>query len=44
LKGVNNGGGFYAGGADGATVKGWVLEGFREFAGVQDAFMAALGD
>lgn len=44
LKGVNNAGRFYAGGAGGATVKGWVLEGFREFADVQDSFMAALGE
>jgi hypothetical protein len=44
LKGVNNAARFYAGAADPAAVKGWVLAGFREFADVQGAFMAALGD
>jgi hypothetical protein len=43
LAGVNNAGRYYAGGAAPETVKGWVLEGFREFADVQGAFMAALG-
>jgi hypothetical protein len=44
LAGVNNAGRYYAGGADPTVVKGWVLEGFREFAEVQGAFMDALGE
>jgi hypothetical protein len=44
LKGVNNAGRYYAGVAAPETVRGWVLEGFREFADVQGAFMAALAE
>jgi hypothetical protein len=44
LKGVNAAARFYAGGSDPGAVKGWVLDGFREFADVQGAFMAALGE
>jgi hypothetical protein len=44
LKGVNNALRFYAGDADPAVVKGWIMEGFGQFAGVQDDFMAALGE
>jgi hypothetical protein len=44
LKGVNNAVRFYAGRSDPATVKGWVLAGFRDFADVQGAFMAALAE
>jgi hypothetical protein len=44
LKGVNNAARFYAGAEDPAAVKGWVLAGFREFADVQGAFMAGLGE
>jgi hypothetical protein len=44
LKGVNNAARFYAGASDPAAVKGWVLDGFREFADVQGAFMAALAE
>ena len=44
LKGVNNAARFYAGAADPATVRGWVLAGFREFADVQGAFMTALAE
>jgi hypothetical protein len=44
LKGVNNALAFYVGGETGATVKGWILEGFREFAAVQGEFMARLGE
>ena len=44
LKGVNNAARFYAGAADPAAVKGWVLAGFRDFADVQGAFMAALAE
>lgn len=44
LKGVNNALAFYVGGEPVATVKGWILEGFRGFAGVQGEFMARLGE
>lgn len=44
LKGVNNALRFYAGEADPAAVKGWIMEGFSEFAGVQGDFMSALGE
>jgi hypothetical protein len=44
LKGVNNAGRYYSGAADPETVKGWVLEGFRDFADVQGRFMAALAE
>jgi hypothetical protein len=44
LKGVNNALRFYAGPDSVATVKGWILEGFRTFADVQAEFMARLGE
>jgi len=44
LKGVNNALRFYAGEADPSAVKGWIMEGFGQFAGVQGDFMAALGE
>jgi hypothetical protein len=44
LKGVNNALRFYAGPSEADEVKGWILAGFREFADVQGAFMAALGE
>jgi hypothetical protein len=44
LKGVNNALRFYAGRDSAATVKGWILEGFRTFADVQAEFMARLGE
>jgi len=44
LQGVNNAARFYAGAADPAVVKGWVLEGFREFAEVQGVFMDGLAE
>jgi hypothetical protein len=44
LKGVNNALRFYAGREPLAIVKGWILEGFRNFAGVQGEFMARLGE
>jgi hypothetical protein len=44
LKGVNNALAFYVGQEPVATVKGWILEGFRGFAGVQGDFMARLGE
>jgi hypothetical protein len=44
LKGVNNAMRFYAGRDSVATVKGWILEGFRTFADVQAEFMARLGE
>lgn len=44
LRGVNKALRYYAGGANLAAVKGWVLEGFTRFASVQGAFMAALGE
>jgi hypothetical protein len=44
LKGVNNALRFYAGREPEATVKGWILEGFRTFADVQAEFMARLGE
>ena len=44
LKGVNNALRFYAGRDSIATVKGWILEGFRTFADVQAEFMARLGE
>jgi hypothetical protein len=42
LKGANNALRFYAGETDRATLKGYVLAGFRGFAGVQSTFMAEL--
>jgi hypothetical protein len=42
LKGANNALRFYAGETDRATLKGYVLAGFRGFAEVQSAFMAEL--
>ena len=44
LKGVNNALKYYAGSEDLASVKSWILDGFRRFAGVQGEFMAGLGD
>jgi len=44
LKGVNNALRFYAGGESPATVKGWILDGFRRFAQVQGEFMERLAD
>jgi hypothetical protein len=44
LKGVNNALRFYAGPEKRAVVKGWLLEGFRRFAGVQHAFMERLAE
>jgi hypothetical protein len=44
LKGVNNALAFYVGPEAPEVVKGWILEGFRGFAGVQGDFMAALGE
>src|SRR6188508_944827 len=44
LKGVNNAARYYAGSSAPETVRGWVLDGFREFADVQGAFMAALAE
>lgn len=42
LKGVNNALKFYTGPDDPAAVKGFILDGFRRFAKVQDDFMAGL--
>ena len=44
LKGVNNALRFYAGAEGPATVKGWILDGFKHFAQVQGDFMERLGD
>jgi hypothetical protein len=44
LAGVNKALRFYAGPTPPATVKGWILDGFRGFAGVQAQFMAHLGE
>jgi hypothetical protein len=44
LKGVNNALRFYAGDLGQSAVKGFILEGFRAFAGVQSDFMAGLGE
>lgn len=44
LRGVNNALRFYAGAEPRATVKGWVLEGFRRFADVQGTFMEHLAE
>jgi len=44
LKGVNNAARYYAGAAAPEAVKAWVLDGFRDFADVQGAFMAALAE
>jgi len=44
LKGVNNALRYYAGDAKPEAVKGWILDGFTGFAGVQAEFMAALGE
>jgi hypothetical protein len=44
LKGVNNALRYYAGDADPASVKGWILDGFTRFAGVQGDFMKGLGE
>lgn len=42
LKGVKNALRFYGGAADPATVKSWALEGFAQFASVQEDFMTGL--
>lgn len=42
LRGANKALRFYAGSDDAATVRAWILEGFRDFAQVQQDFMAAL--
>jgi hypothetical protein len=44
LAGVNNALRFYAGGEAKDTVKGWILDGFARFAGVQAAFMDSLAE
>jgi hypothetical protein len=44
VKGVNKALRFYSGTSDARTVKAHILDGFREFADVQSAFMAALSD
>lgn len=44
VKGVNKALRFYCGSAPLPDVKGWVLDGFRSFADVQQAFMNALGE
>ncbi|HET7291125.1 MAG TPA: hypothetical protein VFM88_01745 [Vicinamibacteria bacterium] len=44
VKGVNKALRFYSGAAPLPTVKGWILDGFRDFADVQQAFMGALGE
>jgi hypothetical protein len=44
LKGVNNAARYYAGPTPADEVKGWVLDGFKDFATVQGAFMAGLAD
>jgi hypothetical protein len=44
LRGVNRALRYYAGGADPAAVKEWILEGFRHFARVQGEFMAGLAE
>ena len=44
LKGANKALRYYSGPGDPAQVKAWILEGFRRFADVQGAFMAALGE
>ena len=42
LAGVNNALRYYVGKNHGETVKGWILEGFRDFANVQGDFMSGL--
>ena len=44
LKGVNNALRYYAGEADAARVKGWILDGFTRFADVQSDFMTGLAE
>ena len=44
LKGVNNALRYYAGDSDRVNVKGWILDGFKRFAGVQGDFMKGLGE
>jgi len=44
VKGVNKALRFYAGAETPDRIKGWVLAGFRDFAGVQQAFMDRLGE
>jgi hypothetical protein len=42
VKGANQGLRYYAGPESAAKAKGWIIDGFREFAAVQAAFMAGL--
>jgi hypothetical protein len=44
LKGVNNALRYYVGEVPAETVKGWILDGFTRFAGVQGDFMRGLGE
>jgi hypothetical protein len=44
LRGVNQALRFYAGAAEGSSLRAWILEGFSRFAAVQGDFMAALGE
>ncbi len=44
VKGVNKALRFYDGSAPLPIVKGWILDGFRSFADVQQSFMSALGE
>jgi hypothetical protein len=44
LKGVNNALRFYAGERAPSQVKSWILEGMRQFAGVQSDFMTGLAE
>jgi hypothetical protein len=44
LAGVNKALGFYAGATDPESVKRWVLDGFAEFASVQERFMSRLAE
>jgi len=41
---VNNALRYYAGEADPGAVKGWILDGFTGFAGVQGDFMRGLAE
>jgi len=44
LAGVNKALRYYAGSMEAPAVRGWILEGFRDFITVQGDFMSALGD
>src|SRR5262245_7130477 len=44
VKGVNKALRFYAGASQLTSAKAWILDGFRHFADVQQAFMKALGE